>query len=60
MADFTKKAMVDSFARILKEKPFEKITIQEIASDCGVARMTFYYHFAKFHSLAKALGECGQ
>ena len=51
MPDFTKKAIISSFTKILKEKPFEKITIQEIASDCGVARMTFYYHFQDIYDL---------
>jgi AcrR family transcriptional regulator len=35
----------------LKEKPFEKITIHEITADCGVARMTFYYHFQDIYDL---------
>jgi probable dihydroxyacetone kinase regulator len=51
MADFTKKAIVDAFARILKEKPFEKITISDITSECGVSRMTFYYHFEDIYDM---------
>ena len=51
MADFTKKAIIASFIKILKEKPFEKITIHEITADCGVARMTFYYHFEDIYDL---------
>jgi AcrR family transcriptional regulator len=51
MADFTKKAIIASFIKILKEKPFEKITIHEITADCGVSRMTFYYHFVDIYDL---------
>ena len=51
MTDFTKKAMIDSFARILKGKPFEKITISDITSECGVSRMTFYYHFEDIYDM---------
>jgi probable dihydroxyacetone kinase regulator len=51
MPDFTKKAIIASFIKILKEKPFEKITIHEITADCGVARMTFYYHFQDIYDL---------
>ena len=51
MADFTKKAMVDAFVRILKGKPFEKITISDITSECGVSRMTFYYHFEDIYDM---------
>ena len=51
MSDFTKKAIIASFIKILKEKPFEKITINEITADCGVSRMTFYYHFQDIYDM---------
>ncbi len=51
MSDFTKKAIIASFTKILREKPFEKITIHEITADCGVSRMTFYYHFEDIYDL---------
>ena len=31
--------------KLLLEKPLNKITINDITEDCGVNRMTFYYHF---------------
>lgn len=37
--------------KILKEKPFDKITINDITADCGVARMTFYYHFQDIYDM---------
>lgn len=51
MSALTKKALVASFIRILKEKQFEKINIKDITDDCGVARMTFYYHFQDIYDL---------
>ena len=44
MADsiITKKAISDSFKKILKEKPFEKISVGEICEDCGLTRKSFY------------------
>ena len=45
MSDITKKAIVTSLKELLLRKPLEKITISDIADDCGINRMTFYYHF---------------
>lgn len=41
----TKKAIVNSFKELLNEKPFNKITINDIANNCNINRQTFYYHF---------------
>ena len=38
-------------AKLLKEKPLNKITINDITEDCGVNRMTFYYHFKDIYDL---------
>lgn len=53
MADsiITKKAISDSFKKILKEKPFEKISVGEICEDCGLTRKSFYYHFRDKYDL---------
>ena len=36
---------------MLLEKPLNKITINDITEDCGVNRMTFYYHFKDIYDL---------
>ena len=36
---------------LMKKYPFSKITIQKIASQCGVNRQTFYYHFDNIYDL---------
>ena len=41
----TKLAIVDTFWQLLEEKPYNKITVQDIVDRCHVNRNTFYYHF---------------
>ena len=57
MANFTKKALMASFAKLLNEKPFDKITVQDIVDDCQVNRNTFYYHFQDIYMLLECLLE---
>ena len=48
----TKNTMKSSLKKIIKRKPLSKITISDIADDCGISRMTFYYHFKDKYDLA--------
>lgn len=48
---FTRKAFVDAFCALYKDKPIEKITIQEIANKAGYNRSTFYQYFKDTHDL---------
>lgn len=66
MAQITKKALEASLKHLLLQKPLPKITIQDLTDDCGISRMTFYYHFKDIYDLVewsceedaqKALGE---
>ena len=41
-----------SLIELLESYPFEKLTISQIASNCGVAKRTFYYHFRDKYDLA--------
>ena len=45
MSQTTKRALEASLKHLLLQKPLKKITINDIAEDCGISRMTFYYHF---------------
>ena len=47
MSQVTKRALEQSLKNLLLKKPLTKITINDIAEDCGINRMTFY-HFACF------------
>ena len=51
MSQTTKRALEASFKKLLLEKPLNKITINDITEDCGVNRMTFYYHFKDIYDL---------
>lgn len=45
MANFTEKAIQESFVRLLTDKPLSKITVKDIVEDCGINRNSFYYHY---------------
>ena len=51
MSKYTKLALGESLKRLLQKKPLSKITITEIVEDCGLNRMTFYYHFKDIYDL---------
>ena len=44
--DFLKECMADALLRAMKEKPFSKITINEIADAAGVNRSTWFRNFS--------------
>ena len=50
-ADLTKRALSEAFSELLKEKPFEQITVTDIARKAGLNRQTFYYHFRDLYDL---------
>ncbi|MBR5967205.1 MAG: TetR/AcrR family transcriptional regulator C-terminal domain-containing protein [Lachnospiraceae bacterium] len=45
MANFTERAIKESFVKLLNERPIDKITVKDIVEDCGINRNSFYYHF---------------
>lgn len=53
MAQFTERAITESFVKLLNERPLDKITIRDIVEDCGISRNTFYYHFADIPALVE-------
>lgn len=53
MSEITKRAMEASLKNLLLKKPLNKITINDIAEDCGISRMTFYYHFRDIYDLVE-------
>jgi len=53
MSQTTKRALVASLKKLLLQKPLDKITISDIAEDCGINRMTFYYHFRDIYDLVE-------
>lgn len=53
MAQMTKRALEASLKNLLLQKPLNKITISDITEDCGISRMTFYYHFKDIYDLVE-------
>ena len=53
MSQTTKLALEASLKHLLMKKPLDKITINDIAEDCGISRMTFYYHFKDIYDLVE-------
>lgn len=55
MSDFTKPAIMDSFIRLSKQMPIDKITVTKIAKECGINRNTFYYHYQDVYDLLEEI-----
>ena len=53
MANITKLALEAALKKELLTKPLDKITINELAEDCGISRMAFYYHFKDIYDLVE-------
>ncbi len=53
MSQITKRALEQSLKNLLLKKPLTKITVSDIAEDCGINRMTFYYHFRDVYDLVE-------
>lgn len=53
MSRITKDAIAKSLKEIMARKPLTRITIAEITDNCGLNRMTFYYHFKDIYDLIK-------
>ena len=53
MANTTKLALEAALKKELLTKSLDKITINELAEDCGISRMTFYYHFKDIYDLVE-------
>ncbi|MFV0560668.1 MAG: TetR/AcrR family transcriptional regulator [Enterococcus sp.] len=49
----TKQAIKQALIESCKTKPFQKISVQEIAKKAGINRQTFYYHFTDKYNLLR-------
>lgn len=47
----TKNALARSMKKLMREKPFEKISVSDICAECGINRKSFYYHFRDKYDL---------
>ena len=53
MSQITKRALEQSLKNLLLKKPLTKITVGDIAEECGINRMTCYYHFKDIYDLVE-------
>ena len=53
MTNTTKLALEAALKKELLTKSLDKITINELAEDCGISRMAFYYHFKDIDDLVE-------
>ena len=53
MANTTKLALEAALKKELLTRPLDKITINDLAEDCGISRMAFYYHFRDIYDLVE-------
>ena len=53
----TDKAIMQAFIDLLKEKSFEKITVQDILEKTPVTRATFYAHYHDKYEIAERMLE---
>ncbi len=53
MPNSTKIALGASLKKLLLHKTLDKITINDITTDCGISRMSFYYHFKDIYDLVE-------
>lgn len=51
----TEELIIKTFLGLVEEKSLDKITIQDIADQCGINRNTFYYHFDDIYSLIETI-----
>lgn len=53
----TDRAIITALVHLLKRKPFEKITVQDILDETPVTRATFYAHFRDKYEVAERMLE---
>lgn len=53
MPNTTKLALEASLKKLLLHKKIDKITISDLTNDCGISRMSFYYHFKDIYDLVE-------
>ena len=52
-SNITKRALAQALRELLREEPFEKISVSAICEACGMNRKSFYYHFKDKYELVE-------
>jgi AcrR family transcriptional regulator len=53
----SRRMLMDAFAKLLRERPFEEISVQDIADEATLNRNTFYLHYPDKAALLLAMTE---
>jgi AcrR family transcriptional regulator len=53
----TRVLLQDALFNLLKSKPFESVTVQDITTEATVSRATFYSHYVDKHDLLNSMTE---
>ena len=53
MSKVTKRALEQSLKNLMLKMPLTNITFGDITEDCGINRMSFYYHFKDIYDLVE-------
>lgn len=51
----TRRKLQDSFMKLYKKSPLEKITVRQVVEDAGVTRSTFYVYYDSVYSVLGAI-----
>lgn len=55
MANFTSRAIKQTFIELLEQRPLKDITVKDIVETCGINRNSFYYHFQDLPALIEEI-----
>lgn len=55
MASFTRRAIKETFIRLLEQRPLSEITVKDIVEECGINRNSFYYHYRDLPALIEEI-----
>lgn len=55
MQKSTKELISSAFIKLVEEKPFDKITIKDIVTECNINRNTFYYYYSDVYDLLEEI-----
>ena len=53
MSQLTKKALAQTLKHLMEKSTLDRITVKDVAIECGVNRQTFYYHFKDIYDLVE-------
>lgn len=52
---YTLQVIKDSFLKLIKQKPFSKITVAELCREADITRSTFYLHYSNISDVLNAV-----